>query len=49
MSMMECSCCHRRADGRSFQKCSDCGALLCDDCASRTHGLCSECDNDDRY
>ncbi len=48
MSRSECSCCRRQADVRSFRRCCDCGALLCDDCASRYNGLCSECSDDDR-
>lgn len=43
MSMMECSCCHRLADSRSFRLCCDCGAPLCDDCANRSDCLCDEC------
>ena len=43
MSMMECSCCHRIADSRSFRHCCDCGGPLCDDCANRTDCLCDEC------
>lgn len=49
MAMMECSCCHRLADSRSFQRCCDCGAPLCDDCASRNDGLCNDCYDGDRY
>ena len=45
MSMMECSCCHRRADARSFRPCGDCGAPLCDDCANEHEGLCPDCDD----
>lgn len=45
MSRMECSCCHKQADARSFLRCPDCGAPLCDDCASRTGGLCNDCDD----
>ena len=50
MSMMECSCCHKRMDARGFRLCADCGAPLCDDCANARRGLCFECDgNDYRY
>ena len=43
MAMMECSDCFRLADSRCFQRCVNCGAPLCDDCASRNHGLCEDC------
>ena len=43
MSRMECICCRKQADARSFLRCSDCGAPLCDDCASRSGGLCEDC------
>ncbi|MBR6766537.1 MAG: hypothetical protein IKM02_01160 [Clostridia bacterium] len=48
MSMIECRNCHRVADSRSFQTCSDCGAPLCDDCANNYEGLCPDCDDRDR-
>lgn len=47
MSMMECRCCHRMADARSFRLCNDCGAPLCDDCANDHEGLCPDCDGAD--
>ena len=47
MYRMECSCCRKPADARSLQRCCDCGALLCDDCASRMGGLCRDCDYGD--
>ncbi len=47
MSMMECKNCHRIADSRCFQTCSDCGAPLCDDCANEHEGLCHDCDDHD--
>ena len=49
MSMMECRNCHRIADARSFQRCCDCGAPLCDDCANRRDGLCDDCYDGERY
>jgi len=48
MSLIECSCCHRLADSRSFRRCCDCGSPLCDDCANRSDGLCDECFDADR-
>jgi len=45
MSRIECVCCHKLADARSFQRCCDCGAPLCDDCAIRTGCLCDDCDD----
>ncbi len=48
MSIMECSRCHRLADSRSFHRCCDCGAPLCDECASREGGLCDECCDEER-
>ena len=48
MSMMECSCCHRVADSRSFRRCCNCGAPLCDDCANRSDDLCDDCGGEDR-
>ena len=49
MAMMECKNCHRIADSRCFQRCTDCGAPLCDDCANSYEGLCRDCEtNDDR-
>lgn len=43
MAMMECRDCFRLADPRSFQRCVNCGSLLCDDCAIRNHGFCEDC------
>ena len=43
MAMMECRDCFRRADARSFQRCACCGALICDDCATRNNGCCADC------
>ena len=48
MSMMECSVCHSRADARQFQRCVDCGAALCDDCAERYGGMCMDCADDEQ-
>ena len=45
--MIECSCCHRVADSRSFRRCWGCGAPLCDDCANQSDGLCDDCYGDD--
>ena len=44
MAMMECRSCHRRMDARSFRTCCDCGAPLCDDCASQHDSLCPDCE-----
>ena len=45
--MRECRDCFRLQDFRSFQKCVGCGALLCDDCAMRSHGYCEDCSEAD--
>ena len=43
MAMMECRSCHRIADSRGFQRCGDCGAPLCDDCANESDNRCPDC------
>ncbi len=43
MARLECSVCHQQADARALNRCRDCGAPMCDECAQRGMGLCPDC------
>lgn len=39
--MMECPCCHRRAEARELRRCPECGAYACASCLDG--GKCPRC------
>lgn len=47
--MVKCSSCGAELDTNTCRMCSNCGAVLCDNCAKENDNLCTNCYCPTRY
>ncbi|MCL2811991.1 MAG: hypothetical protein FWD25_08915 [Clostridia bacterium] len=49
MSRIHCADCSSARDSREMRGCTNCGALVCEQCAVRQASMCSDCAGQDEY